>query len=161
MKRKYNFKWSGYKYAPETIGFSLNGKHLNLPEETRSNLAYLAICGRNKEVIEELKRIVRAEEKKPIIKGKCICFFAENSDKYYYTQQLLYNSDDIYDALRAYKEWKRYIKSKNCILDEPIAIAEGTFNPCGVNKPIETRTECNKIDLKHYRSVSIIRRSIY
>lgn len=96
MKRKYNFKWSGYKYAPETIGFSLNGKHLNLPEETRSNLAYLAICGRNKEVIEELKRIVRAEEKKPIIKGKCICFFAENSDKYFYTQQLLYNPDDIY-----------------------------------------------------------------
>lgn len=36
MKRKYNFKWSGYKYAPETIGFFLNGKHLNLPEETRT-----------------------------------------------------------------------------------------------------------------------------
>lgn len=136
-------------------------KHLNLPEETRSNLAYLAICGRNKEVIEELKRIVRAEEKKPIIKGKCICFFAENSNKYFYTQQLLYNPDDIYDALRAYKEWKRYIKSKGCILDEPITIAEGSFNPCGANKPIEIRTECNKINLNHCRSVSIIRRSIY
>lgn len=61
----------------------------------------------------------------------------------------------------AYKEWKRYIKSKGCILDEPITIAEGSFNPCGANKPIEIRTECNKINLNHCRSVSIIRRSIY
>lgn len=66
-----------------------------------------------------------------------------------------------YKALRAYKEWKRYIKSKGCILDEPITIAEGSFNLCGANKPIETRTKYNKIDLKHCRSISIIRRSIY
>ena len=64
MARKHeNFKWGGYKYAPESVGFSLNGKHLNLPEEVRSRIAYLAVCGRNKEVLDELKRALRKEEK--------------------------------------------------------------------------------------------------
>ena len=47
MSRKHeNFKWSGYKYAPESVGFSLNGKHINFSENIRSHLAYLAICGK-------------------------------------------------------------------------------------------------------------------
>ena len=49
MARKHeNFRWGGYKYAPESVGFSLNGKRLNLPEEVRSRIAYLAVCGKNK-----------------------------------------------------------------------------------------------------------------
>ena len=40
MARKHeNFRWGGYKYAPESIGFSLNGKRLNIPEEV-VNKAY-------------------------------------------------------------------------------------------------------------------------
>lgn len=75
MSRKHEiFKWSGYKYAPESVSFSLNGKHINFSENIRSHLAYLAICGENEELLIELKRALRAEEKKPLIIGKCICF---------------------------------------------------------------------------------------
>ena len=42
MARKHeNFRWGGYKYAPESVGFSLNGKRLNLPEEVSSRIVYL------------------------------------------------------------------------------------------------------------------------
>ena len=31
MARKHeNFRWGGYKYAPESVGFSLNGQKRNL-----------------------------------------------------------------------------------------------------------------------------------
>ena len=44
MARKHeNFRWGGYKYAPESIGFYLNGKRLNLMEEGRSSIAYLDV----------------------------------------------------------------------------------------------------------------------
>ena len=89
MARKHEkFSWGGYKYAPETVQFSLNGKPLNLPEKTRNHIAYLAVCGKTNEARDELKRILRKDEKKPQIIGKCICFFKENSNDFYYTQQL-------------------------------------------------------------------------
>lgn len=163
MSRKHeNFRWSGYKYAPESVGFSLNGKHINFSENIRSHLAYLAICGENEELLIELKRALRAEEKKPLIIGKCICFFKKNSDEYYYTQQLRYNPDNLHDALRCYKEWKRYILSKNCILEAGFTVTEGTFEPFenGNNKP-KVKTIENYIDLTRCRSINVIRRSIY
>ena len=116
MRKHENFHWGGYKYAPESVGFSINGKHINFPEEERSRLAYLVVCGENEKLLIELKRVLRAEEKKPRVVGKCICFFKKDSNEFYYTQQLRYNPDNLYDALRCYKEWKRYIQSKNCML---------------------------------------------
>lgn len=163
MSRKHeNFRWSGYKYAPESVGFSLNGKHINFPEEVRSRLAYLTICGKNEELLIELKRELRKEEKKPLIIGKCICFFKKDSDEFYYTQQLRYNPDNLHDALRCYKEWKRYILSKNCILEAGFTVTEGTFEPFenGNNKP-KVKTIENYIDLTRCRSINVIRRSIY
>ena len=108
MRKHENFHWGGYKYAPESVWFSINGKHINFPEEVRSRLAYLAVCGEKEKLLIELKRALRAEEKKPRVVGKCICFFKKDSNEFYYTQQLRYNPDDLYDALRCYKEWKRF-----------------------------------------------------
>ena len=161
MARKHeNFRWGGYKYAPESVGFSLNGKRLNLPEEVRSRIAYLAICEKNKEAEDELKRILRKDEKKPRIVGKCICFFKKDSDEFYYTQQLRYNPSDIQDALRCYKEWKRYIKDKNCILETGYELSEGEFNPFGENKA-EHRTVTSVVDLTRCRSISVVRQTIF
>ena len=161
MARKHeNFRWSGYKYAPESVRFSLNGKRLNLPEEVRSKAAYLACCGKNKEVIDELKRALRKEEKQPRIVGKCICFFKKDSNEFYYTQQLRYNPNDIQDALRCYKEWKRYIESKDCILEVGYEVTEGEFNPFGDNKPT-IKAVTSVVDLTRCRSIRIIRESIF
>lgn len=161
MARKHeNFRWSGYKYAPESVGFSLNGKRLNLPEEVRSHIAYLAVCGRNKEVLDELKRALRKEEKQPQVVGKCICFFKKDSNEFYYTQQLRYDPNDIQDALRCYKEWKRYIKSKDCILETGYELTQGTFEPFGDSKATTT-TVTSVVDLTRCRSIKVVRESIF
>ena len=161
MARKHeNFRWGGYKYAPESVGFSLNGKRLNLPEEVRSRIAYLAVCGKSKEVEDELKRILRKDEKKPRIVGKCICFFKKDSNELYYTQQLRYNPNDIQDALRCYKEWKRYIKEKDCILETGYELTEGEFNPFGTNTKT-TKTVTSVVDLSRCRSIKVVRESIF
>ncbi len=161
MARKHEkFQWIGYKYAPETFKFFLNGKRLNLSEEDRSKISYLAACGRKKEVSDELKRVLRKEEKKPIIIGKCICFFKENSDEYYYTQQLMYNHNNIQDALGSYKEWKRYIKSKNNVLENGYELMEGQFTPFGKNKG-KAKIITNNIDLNRCGTVTIIRETIF
>lgn len=161
MARKHErFAWGGYKYAPETVEFSFNGKRLNLPDEVKSSLAYLAVCGRDKEVIDGLKRILRKEEKQPRIIGKCICFFREGSNEYYYTQQLRYKPDNIQDALWCYKEWKRYIESKNCMLEVGYTVTEGEFNPFGENKA-ERREVIRKVDLSRCRTINVARQSIF
>lgn len=161
MARKHeNFRWGGYKYAPESVGFSLNGKRIILPEEVRSRIAYLAVCGRNKEVEDELKRVLRKEEKQPRVVGKCICFFKKDSNEFYYTQQLRYNPDDIQDALRCYKEWKRYIKEKDCILETGYELTEGEFNPFGTNTKT-TKTVTSVVDLNRCRSIKVVRESIF
>ena len=160
MARKHEkFSWGGYKYAPETVQFSLNGKPLNLPEKTRNHIAYLAVCGKTNEARDELKRILRKDEKKPQIIGKCICFFKENSNDFYYTQQLRYNPNNIQDALRCYKEWKHYIQSKDCILEVGYEVTEGEFNPFGDNKA-KRRAVVSRVDLNRCRTINIIRESI-
>lgn len=160
MRKHENFNWGGYKYAPETVRFSLNGKRINFPDETRSRLAYLAVCGRNKELIIELKRALRAEEKKPRVVGKCICFFKKDSNEFYYTQQLRYKPDDLQDALRCYKKWKRYIQSKDCVLEVGYEVTEGEFNPYGKNK-VERRAVTSIVDLTRCTSINIVRESIF
>lgn len=161
MSRKHeNFCWRGYKYAPESIEFSLNGKQLCLPEEVRSKIAYLAACGKDKEVTDELKRFLRKEEKTPYVIGKCICFFKKDSDEFYYTQQLRYDPDDIQDALRSYKKWKRYIEEKNCILETGYELSEGEFDPYGKSKSTH-KTITNVVDLSRCRSIRIVRKKIF
>ena len=57
------FSWRGYKYSPFSVQFFFNGRPLRLPEEIKSTCAYLAVCGTQKEVEDELKRFVRREIK--------------------------------------------------------------------------------------------------
>ena len=161
MARKHeNFRWCGYKYAPESVEFFLNGNRINLPKTDRSRIGYLVICGKNKEVEDELKRILRREEKKSRVVGKCICFFKKDSDEFYYTQQLRYNPNDIKDALRCYKEWKRYIMDKNCILETGYELTEGEFNPFGENKA-KTKVITSVVDLSRCRSIDVVRETVF
>lgn len=162
MARKHeNFNYDyGWRTAPEQWSFYLNEKYIPLDHEKRNSLACMCLSGKTKEAEDELKRLLRAEEKKPRVVGKCICFFKKDSDEFYYTQQLRYNPNDIHDALRCYKEWKRYIKSKDCILENGYEVTEGNFNPFGDNKT-ETRTVTSVVDLTRCRSISVIRKSMF
>ena len=136
------------------------GKYIPLDTQTQSDLACMCLAGKVKEAEDELKRILRKDEKKPRIVGKCICFFKKDSNEFYYTQQLRYNPSDIQDALRCYKEWKRYIKDKNCILETGYELSEGEFNPFGENKA-EHRTVTSVVDLTRCRSISVVRQTIF
>ena len=162
MARKHeNFNYDyGWRTAPEQWRFYLNGKYIPLDTQTQSNLACMCLSGKVKEAEDELKRILRKDEKKPRVVGKCICFFKKDSDEFYYTQQLRYNPSDIQDALRCYKEWKRYIKDKNCILETGYELSEGEFNPFGENKA-EHRTVTSVVDLTRCRSISVVRQTIF
>lgn len=160
MRKHENFSWRGYKYAPESIRFSMNGKYLNLPEDIRSNIAYLVVCGKNKEAIDELKRVVRKDEKKPLIICKCICFFKKDSNEFYYTRQLSYNPNDLQDALMCYKEWKRYIQSKNCIIETGYEVTKGEFTPFGENN-VKTNVVTCVVDLTRRRTINIVREALY
>lgn len=162
MARKHeNFTYNyGWRTAPEQWRFYLNEKYIPLDNNTRSKLACMCLSGRVKETEDELKRILRKEEKQPRIVGKCICFFKKDSDEFYYTQQLRYNPNDIKDALRCYKEWKRYIQEKNCILETGYELSEGEFNPFGENKS-KSRTVTSVVDLNRCRSISIVRKMMF
>ena len=161
MARKHEkFSWSGYKYAPESISFSVYGKPLKLPEDVRSHLAYLACCGNNEEVRIGLKRILRAEEKRSNVVKKCICFFKVNSNEYYYCRSFAYDPSNRQEALRCYKEWKHYIESNNCILETEFTVEEGKFNPFSNNKS-KKRVIKNRVDLTRYRTINLVRDGIY
>lgn len=162
MTRKHeNFNYDyGFRTAPEQWRFYLNGKYIPLEHSTKNRLACMCLSGKIKESEDELKRILRAEEKKSRIVGKCICFFKKDSNEFYYTQQLMYNPNDIQDALRCYKAWKQYIKSKECILETGYEITEGDFNPFGDNKT-ETKTVTSIVDLTRCRSISVVRENIF
>lgn len=58
--------WSVYRYAPESFNASFRAKDgskvpINLPADTKSHIGYLAVCGKSKEVMDELKRFMRKQ----------------------------------------------------------------------------------------------------
>lgn len=161
MARKHEkFSWSGYRYAPESFYFSLNGKAICLPHDTRTSLAYLIIAGKEKEAEDELKRILRKDEKKPQIVGNCIIFFKEDSNEFYYTKDLQYQTGDLQEALRCYKEWKHYILDRNCMLETGYTVEEGDFKPFGNNIP-KRKAIISKVDLTRVGFVRFKRRNIF
>lgn len=162
MARKHeNFTYNyGWKTAPEQWRFYLNKKEIHLDYNTRTNLANMCLTGRIKDAEDELKRMLRKEEKNPLIVGKCICFFKKDSDEFYYTQQLLYNPQNIHEALKAYKEWKRYIKEKDCVLETEYTITEGEFSPFRKNNT-KTRIIENKVDLTKFKTINIVRKPLF
>lgn len=158
MRKHENFAWSGCKYAPESFRFLLNGKPFYMPEAERSRIAYLVACGRYETALDELKRALRKKEKSSQIVGKCICFFKEGSDReFYYTRQLMYDPANLQDALRCFKEWKRYIQNKHCVLETGFEVTTGEFVPFGETKA-QYKVIKNTVDLSRFRSIKIIKR---
>lgn len=141
MSRKHeNFRWGGYKYAPESFNFTLNGKLLNIPAEIKGNLQYKAVCGKCKEVEDELKRYLRKEEKKPCDLVTFGFYAKDNKRDFYFTKQLTAHRSDLSEKLRIYKEWKHYIVDTcDCRL-QPFVVTTGHITPYGTEKAGEEDT---------------------
>ena len=154
MKRNL-FGWHGYRYASESFYFSYCGKPLYLPFKKRSEIGYLVICGKKKEAEDELKRYVRKQQKASRIAGKCIAFFRENSNEFYFTKDLMYTPGNLQEALYCYKEWKHYIAKKDGMLDVGYELTQGEFSPLGENVAVKQKI-CRKVDLNRGKIINII-----
>lgn len=152
MSRKHDkFSYTyGWKTAPEQWNFYWNNKLIQLDSDMRSRVACLMLEGKENEAESILKRILRKQEKEDSY--ICIGFYGVCNSQYYFTQQLKCKRNDMQDKLYAYKEWKRYIQSKNCDLSTH-TVTSGYLTPDG--KMTEGRTEetHNIVDIK--RSVII------
>lgn len=146
MARKHEeFTYSGYKYSPESFRFYMNGKYINLDAQSAHDIACMVISGRKKEAEDTLKRILRNAEKETN-DYICIGFYGVNSDTYYFTQDLKCNKNNLQDKLHAYKEWKRYIKSKNCDLSTH-TVTSGLLTPDGKMTKEREENVLDKVDL--------------
>lgn len=141
-KEKYSF--GGYKYAPESVNFTLNGKLLNLPEELRSTLAYKAVCGRKQEVLDELKRFVRKRRRESDIVGVTYGFYGVGSSEYYFTRDLI--AVDFKERIRVYKEWKNFLLDRDCVVELPYVVEEGEFTTGGMQLK-DSRVATIRVDL--------------
>jgi len=146
-KEMEHYSFGGYKYAPESVRFTLNGKLLNLPEELRSILAYKAVCGQKKEVVDGLKRFVRQQRRESDIEGITYGFYGTGTNEYYFTRDLIIPTDsNLEDKVRAYKAWKQYLSEKDCIVELPYIVEEGEVMPNGMQSP-EARLVVASVDL--------------
>lgn len=148
MARKHErFSYThGWKTAPESYKFYLNGELINLDYDTRSKLGYMCACGNFKEAEKELKRLLRKEEKRSGICGKCVAFYVLNEQKYVYSESFLYNPYNRDEAMLMYKEWKHYIQACNNKIASPVRTTSAFVTPYGVEKA-EDRTEEYTVDL--------------
>ena len=134
-KEKEKYSFGGYKYAPESVKFTLNGKVLNLPEELRSTLAYKAVCGKTKEVVDELKRFVRQRRRESNIAGVAYGFYGTGSTEYYFTRDLIATeTDSLAERARVYKAWKHFLKDRDCVVELPYIVEEGELAPNGIQQ---------------------------
>lgn len=156
-KFSYNYGW---KTAPEQWNFFYNGKRINLDDNTRDTLACMCISGKVKETEDILKRMLRKEEKQDRVQKYCIAFFEVNSDRFYYTQNLAYDKNDLQDALRCYKEWKQYILSKGCELETEFKTISGYITPDGYSNGKDI-TEHHLIDLTRCHTVKLVERRMF
>lgn len=126
------------EYMPESFCCLVNGKRF-----VADNLGCLVICGKGKEVRDEIKRIVRRNRKQR--RRVTFGFFGKGNNRFYYTRDLGAYDDDLQDKLRIYKLWKEYCLSRDCDLATTI-ITEGTITPDGESKPKE-RESSDIVDL--------------
>ena len=140
MKHELKISYSGYKYAPESFSFCVNGKlyaAAHTPEAAA--LANLIIQGKEKEARDKIKKALRADYKKP--EYITIGFYQEGSaSRYFFTRQLYARRDDISDKLRIYKEYKQYIESRSGIVNT-YEIKSGQFIPGKAAAPAATVIE--------------------
>jgi len=146
-KEKERYSFGGYRYAPESVKFTLNGKRLILPEELRSILAYKAVCGQTKEVVDGLKRFVRKQRRESNIAGITYGFYGAGTTEYYFTRDLVIPADSkLSEKVRVYKAWKEFLLEKNCVVELPYVVEEGEVMPNGIKKT-ETRPAEARVDL--------------
>ena len=157
-KEKEKYAYVGYKNAPESINFTLNGKLLELPEEVRSNLAYLAVCGRHKEVTDGLKRFVRKERRTAAISYVTYGFYEVDGNQFYYTKDLLARPYDLQDRVRVYKNWKHYLKDNDCIATY-YTVEEGTVAPGITSKPAVS-AQAMRVDLNRPVRIRFLRKAV-
>ena len=140
MSRKHDnlFNYYGYRYAPEQWRFFYNDKPIRLDEETKSRLAIMYISGGKKKVEDELKRILRKEEKR-INDLVTFGFYAKNSKDYYLRRNLTAHRENIKEKLCAYKQLKKYITERNNRINI-FVVTTGYITPDGV----EARREEDK-----------------
>ena len=112
------------------------------------------LSGKEAEAEAILKRLLRKQEKEE--NYICISFYRANSTQYYFTQQLRCISNHLQEKLYAYKEWKRYIKSKNCVLSTH-TVTSGYLMPDGKMTEEKTEEIHNKIDLKRPVTIRLIK----
>lgn len=158
MARKYErFSYThGWKTAPESYKFYLNGELINLDYNTRNKLGYMCACGDIKKAEKELKRLLRKEEKRSGICGKCVAFYVLNEQKYIYSESFLYNPYNRDEAMLMYKQWKQYIKENDNKISSSVRITSGFVTPYGVTK-VEDKAEEYTIDLSRGCLITIIR----
>lgn len=162
MARKHE-KFSltyGLKTAPESYKFHLNGKMINLDYSTRSKLGYMCACGKIKEAEIELKRLLRKEEKRSALCGRCVAFHVIGGNRYVHSQDFLYNPNNRSEALAMYKKWKHYIQERDNKLPEPVRITKGYVTPYGMTKCKDV-TEEFTVDLSRKRIIKVVRNPKY
>lgn len=157
MERE-RYSYGGYKYAAESINFTLNGKLLQLPDDVRSNLAYLALCGRHKEVLDGLKRFVRKERRTSNVEYVTYGFFEKDGSQFYYTKDLLARPDDMQDKVRVYKNWKHYLQDNDCVATY-YSVEEGTVAPGEIQKPTVSAHEV-RVDLNRPVRIKVVRKAV-
>ncbi len=135
MARKHeNFTYNyGWRTAPEQWSFYLNGKRIRLDHENRNKLACMCLLGKVKEAEDELKRLLRKEEKQQhdfVTFG----FYGKNSKEFYFTEQLQAHRTDQAEKLRIYKEWKRYIIEDCNGRLQPFTVTTGLLHHTEIQK---------------------------
>lgn len=158
MARKHEkFSFThGWRTAPESYKFYLNGEPINLDDNTRNKLGYMCACGEFKKAEAELKRLLRKEEKRSEICGKCVAFYVLNGKKYVYSQFFLYAPYNRDEAISMYKQWKQYIKENDNKIATSVRTTSGFVTPYGATK-CEDMTEEYTIDLSRGCLITIIR----
>lgn len=157
MKRKHeNFSYDyGFRTAPEQWNFFCNEKKINLDSNTRTRLVCLCLAGKTKESEDELKRLLRKEEKELKCKYVTFAFWGKDSDDFFYTSDLLANPNDIMDRLRIYKEWKHYIFERNKGRLQPFVVEIGYFSPYG-NEAAKKEDTSVEIDIHRCRTIRLV-----
>lgn len=156
MARKHDkFTYSyGWRMAPEQWNFYWNNKLIHLDNDTRSTVACLMLSGKETEAEAILKRELRKQEKEDSY--ICIGFYGVNSTQYYFTQQLKCRKNDFKGKLYSYKEWKRYIESKDCDLST-YTLTSGYLTPNGKMTERKTEETHNKIDLNRPCIIKLVK----
>lgn len=154
MSRKHeNFaycrKGNGEWYDASQYTFYFNNKVISLDYNMQSDLAYLCVQGKKKEAEDELKRILRKQEKQKI-KFVTYGFNLEDNPKEYVwspSPWMAARIDNIQDRLRVYKRMKHdfFVKNEGYYIEHNVIVEQGSFNPFGKNnsEKIENKRKLN------------------